>query len=327
MASPNSAAGEVYRYPPIEPYRAGHLAVDALHSVYFEESGNPAGLPVIDLHGGPGVGSIPEYRRFFDPARYRIVLTDQRGCGRSLPFAEIRENTTWLLVEDIERLREHLGIERWIVTGWSWGTTLALAYAEAHPERVMALVLRGAWTARQEEADWFRIGMQNVFPDTLERLDVDLEGVARDDALGVLQSQVMDQTLSPERRERAAKALGRYELYGCYLDIDEDRIRRQVDGSPQLAAALIGAHYWENRWFFEEGQLWRHLGRITHLPCTLIHGRYDVVAIPRTSYELHKAWPGSELVLAPRSGHMSEEPENARAITATLDRLASRFAG
>lgn len=318
---------DAYRYPPIDPRRIGHLPVDGLHSIYFEESGSPAGIPVVDVHGGPGVGSIPDYRQLFDPARYRIILYDQRGCGRSLPLGELRDNTTWHLVADLERLREHLGIERWVVTGWSWGTTLALAYAEAHPERVLALVLRGTWTARQEEADWFRVGMQNFFPDTLDRLQVSLPGVPREDVLATLQGMVMDESQPREQRELAARAHSRYELYGCYLEATAEQVESDLDRGPQLPIALIGAHYWQNRWFLEEGQLWRDLGRIVHLPCTLIHGRYDAVTIPRTSYELHQAWPGSELIIAPRAGHMSSEPENARAITATMDRLALRLGG
>jgi proline iminopeptidase len=317
---------DVYKYPPIEPYRAGHLDVDSLHSIYFEESGNPLGVPVIDLHGGPGAGSIPAYRRFFDPARYRIILSDQRGCGRSTPLEELRENTTWHLVADLEQLRQHLGIERWIVTGWSWGTTVALAYAQRHPDRVLALVLRGTWTARQEEAEWFQVGMQNFFPDTLDRLEVELPGAGREDMLGIFQARVLDASLPRDQREEAARVLSAYELYGCYLEATDEQIRRELDSGSQLAGALIGAHYWEHRWFLEEGQLWRDLARITHLPCTLVHGRYDAVSFPRTSYELHRAWPGSELIITPRSGHMSEEPESARAITRTMDRLADLFA-
>lgn len=316
---------EVYKYPPLEPYRRELLPVDDLHSVYFEESGTPSGIPVVDIHGGPGIGSIGDYRRLFDPARYRIILTDQRGCGNSRPLAEVRRNTTWLLVEDLEKLREHLGIERWILTGWSWGTTVALAYAETHPERVLALVLRGTWTARSEEADWFRVGMQNFFPDTLDRLEFAGEGIPRGEVLGVLQDIVMNERLPGEERERAARLLSGYELSACYLHIDDEQVQKELDRVPQLPAVLVGAHYWVNRWFLREGQLWEDLGRVVHLPCTLIHGRYDVVAMVRTSYELHRAWPGSELLITPRSGHMSDEPENARAITSTMDRLALRF--
>jgi proline iminopeptidase len=317
---------DAYRHPPIEPYRSGWLDVGDGHRVFYEESGRPDGLPVLELHGGPGAGTVPDYRRLFDPQRWRLVAFDQRGCGRSLPLCETAHNTTQHLVADIERLREHLGIERWVVTGWSWGTTLALAYAQAHAQRVSALVLRGAWTATAEEAEWFERGMQHFFPDALDRFETRLPGVAPADTLQALFARASDATLDASLREAAARDYSRFELRACFLEADDAQIEAELDRAPQLPIALISAHYWAHRWFLGEGQLWTDLPRITHLPCTLIHGRYDVVTVPRTSHRLHQAWPGSELVIAPRAGHLSSEPEMARAITAAMERLALRLA-
>lgn len=316
---------DVYRYPPIEPFRTGWLEPGDGHRVFYEESGRPDGLPVLELHGGPGAGTVPEYRRLFDPARYRIVAFDQRGCGRSLPSRETANNTTANLIADIERLRLRLGIERWVVTGWSWGTTLALAYAQAHTDRVLAMVLRAAWTATREEADWFESGMERFFPDTLDRLQTRLPGVAPEDTLSALFAIASDPAQSPQARESAARDYSRFELWACYLEATFDEIEAELDRGPQLPIAMISAHYWAHRWFLDEGQLWVDLPRIVHLPCTLVHGRYDVVTVPRTSHRLHKAWPGSELVIVPRSGHMSSEPEMALAISAVMDRLAQRL--
>lgn len=314
-----------YTYPHQEPLRSSFLAVDALHRLHFEEYGRPGGLPVVELHGGPGVGTNPDYHRFFDPQRYHLITYDQRGCGNSLPLGELRDNTTQHLVADLERLREHLGIERWIVTGWSWGTALALAYAEAYPDRVLALVLRGVWTARQQEADWFALGMQNFYPDAPDRIQFDAQGIGREDLLAELFRVALDETEPMARREQAACAYSRYELYACYLDATEEQIQHDLDMGPQLPVAMIGAHYWNHAWFLEPGQLWNNLDRIHHIPCTLIHGRFDVVTVPKTAYELHQAWPGSELIIVPRTAHMSSEPEMAKAITATMDQLADRF--
>lgn len=314
-----------YKYPPIEPFTTDYLAVDDLHRIYFEISGNPVGIPVVDVHGGPGTGSVPEYRRLFDPNRYRILLFDQRGCGKSKPLAETRQNTTQDLVADMEALREKLGVDSWIVTGSSWGTTLSLAYAQTHPDRVQALVLRGTWTARQEEAEWFETGLQNFFPDTIELLETTDAGSNPDEILQKLFDVMLDPDAAPDDRERAARDCSRRELIACYLEATNETIDAEMGREPQLPGALIEAHYWKHRWFLEENELWSNLDRINHIPCSIVHGRYDVVAIPRTSWELHKQLPGSELYLVPRSGHMSSEPEMARIITNVLDRLADRF--
>jgi proline iminopeptidase len=316
---------DIYRYPSLKPFRSGWLEPYEGHRVFFEESGRPDGLPVLELHGGPGAGTVADYRRLFDPTRYRIVTFDQRGCGRSLPACETANNTTQHLIADIERLREMLDIRRWVLTGWSWGTTLALAYAQAHPDRVMALVLRGAWTATSEEAEWFQRGMERFFPDTLDRLQTRLPGVAPEDTLAELFTIAGDPERSAQEREAAARDYSRFELLACYLEASPQEIEDELARSPQLPIAMISAHYWAHRWFLDEQQLWTQLPRIVHLPCVLIHGRYDMVTVPRTSYRLHKAWPGSELMIVPRSGHMSSEPEMATAITEAMDRLALRL--
>lgn len=317
--------GSQYRYPEVEPRRSDWLQVDEIHAIHFEEWGSTDGIPAVELHGGPGVGTPIEYVRLYDPARYRLVTCDQRGAGRSRPLGELRANTTAHLVADLEALRIHLGIERWLVSGWSWGTTLALAYAEAYPERVLALVLRGAWTAEPHEADWFRVGLQNFFPDTIDRLAMSRLDIPREDLLAELFSIAADESRSPGERERAAADYGRYELYACYLEATEEQVARDLAMGPQLPVAMIGGHYWNHQWFLRPGQLRADLPRITHLPCVLIHGRYDVVAMPRTSYELHKAWPGSELHLVERAGHLTSEPPMARVTTDALDRLAARL--
>ena len=315
-----------YKYPEQSPRRSGLLPTGDGHELYFEEYGSHGAIPVVEIHGGPGVGSIPEYHRFFDPDRYRLLMYDQRGSGRSLPPGELRNNTTQHLVADLELLREMLDVKRWVVTGWSWGTALALAYAQAHPARVLAIVLRGAWTAREEESTWFSSGLRNFFPDIFDKIETDLTDLPDEKKLKELVRMAADETLPPQVRETAACDYSRYELYACYLEATEEQVRHDLSAGPQLPIARIGDHFRKHRWFLGENQLWNELDRITHIPCTLIHGRYDIVALPRTSYELHKAWPGSELIIAPRSGHMSSEPGMAEAMTAVMDKLAGTLA-
>ena len=315
-----------YKYPAQKPRRSFHLSVDESHEVFVEEYGTTRGIPLVELHGGPGVGSIAEYHRLFNPDRYRIIMCDQRGAGKSRPLGELSNNTLWHLVSDLEALREEMQIERWVVTGWSWGTTLALAYAETHPERVMALVLRGAWTARPHEAEWFGQGIRNFFPDVFEQMETDLKGIPDEDKLQALGNITSNASLPEDVRERAARDAGRYELTACYLEASQAQIQSDLSMGPQLPIAQIGAHYSEHKWFMEEDQLWRDLDRITDIRCVFIHGRYDVVSLPRTSYELHKALPKSELLLVPRSGHLSNEPLMIQAITQAMDELASELA-
>ena len=264
-------------FPEIEPYDSGHLRVDEVHSVYFEQCGNPEGKPAVFVHGGPGGGSSPVHRRFWDPHVYRIILFDQRGCGRSTPHAELQKNTTWDLIADMERIREHLGIERWQLFGGSWGSALSLAYAQEHPERVTDMVLRGIFLLRQREIDWY-----------YRRLT------------------------STDRSERigAARAWSMWEGSTSRLIPDPAVIERTGDATFAEAFARIECHYFINGGFFQDdNQLLNNIHRIQHIPALIVQGRYDIVCPAESAYELHRAWPRSTLKIAPRSGHSALEPE------------------
>ena len=310
-------------YPPLKPYRTGRLKVSPLHELYFEESGNPNGLPVVVLHGGPGGGSSPAMRRLHDPKTYRIIAFDQRGCGRSTPHAELRENTTWALVDDIETLRAHLGIERWQVFGGSWGSTLALAYAETHPRRVTALVLRGIFMLRQKEVDWFyNSGCNALFPDAYEDFIGALPVDERDDILGAFHRRLTGD--DDAEKLKAAKAWSQWEGRTLSLGENEGRVARF--GHPQYAIAFarIECHYFINKGFFDEdGQLLRDIGRIRHVPCAIAHGRYDVVTPVRNAWDLKTAWPEADLRIVPDAGHALSEPGIVHELVAATKRFAS----
>ena len=296
-------------YPDIEPYRTGRLTVDGLHEIYFEESGNPEGKPVVFLHGGPGAGSDPKQRRFFDPERYRIVLFDQRGSGKSTPHACLEENTTWDLVKDIEKLREHLGIERWQVFGGSWGSTLALAYAEAHPTRVSELVLRGIFMLRRWELEWFyQEGCSRLFPDAWEKYLAPIPAVERHDLMSAYHRRLT----SPDEATRlaAARAWSVWEASTSFLRQDEAFISSHEDAHFALSFARIECHYFVNGGFFEvDDQLLRDAHRLKGIPGVIAHGRYDVVCPVQNAWDLHKVWPEAKLEIAPLSGHSAFEPE------------------
>jgi proline iminopeptidase len=295
-------------YPPIEPFQSEMLKVSALHAVHFEQSGNPEGAPALALHGGPGGGASPEMRRFFDPRRYRIVMFDQRGCGRSTPHAEVRENTTWDLVADIERLRERLGVAKWLVFGGSWGSTLALAYAARHPERVAALVLRGIFLITADEIRWFyQEGASRIFPDAWDRYVEPIPPGERGDLLAAFHKRLM----SDDRTERlrAARAWARWEgetisfagPAALPARFHEDRF---VD-----AFARIESHYFVNKGFFEsDGWLLRQGGAYAGIPGRIVHGRYDVCTPLSSAWALKKVWPGVDLEIIPDAGHSSLEP-------------------
>jgi proline iminopeptidase len=310
-------------YPIPEPNRSGMLQVSDLHALYWEESGNPRGKPVVFLHGGPGDGSYPRCRRFFDPTRYRIVLFDQRGCGKSTPYAEVRENTTWELVADVERLRSHLGIERWQVFGGSWGSTLALAYAQTHPERVTELVLRGIFLLRRAELAWFyQEGANQLFPDLWEAYEQAIPPEERGDYLAAYHKRLIDP--DPAVHMPAAIAWSRWEGAVVKLLPDADFASAFADESHALGLARIEAHYFANRGFLDaEDQLLRDVARIHHIPATIVHGRYDVICPARSAWDLHRAWPGSELLLVADAGHSAFDPPNSRALVAATDRYAS----
>ena len=310
-------------YPPLEPYRAGTLRVSDLHEIYFEESGNPEGFPAVFVHGGPGGGTLPEYRRFFDPERYRIVLFDQRGCGRSRPHAELRENTTWDLVADMERLREHLGIGQWLVFGGSWGSTLALAYAETHPERVSALVLRGIFMLRPKELLWFyQEGANFLFPDAWEKY---LEPIPESER-GDLMAAYYRRLTSPDRSEqlRAAKAWSVWEGTTSKLFPDPSLIGHFEQDDFAIAFARIECHYFVNKGFFEHpDQLLDGVPRIRHIPSVIVQGRYDVVCPMISAWELWRRWPEAELKVVPDAGHAASEPGTTAHLVEATDRFRS----
>lgn len=310
-------------YPPLEPFRVHRLKVSSLHELHVEESGNPAGKPVVFLHGGPGGGTSPKHRRFFDPARYRIILFDQRGCGQSTPYAEVRENTTWDLVADLERIREHLGLDRWMVFGGSWGATLALAYAERHPERVTDLVLRGVFLLRQREVDWlYQEGASRLFPDAWEPYRDAIPEAERGDFLQAYARRLMSE--DPAVNLPAAKAWSIWEGATSKLLPDPDFIASYGQEDSTLAFARIECHYFLNRGWMEEAQLLREAHRLKGIPGAIIQGRYDLVCPMESAWELAKAWPEADLVIVPDGGHSATEPGVSRALVAATDRLGPR---
>jgi proline iminopeptidase len=311
-------------YPPIEPHRTGTLRVSDLHQLYFEESGNPAGKPVVFLHGGPGGGTDARHRCFFDPARYRIVLFDQRGCGKSVPAASLAENTTAHLVADIEALREHLGIARWMVFGGSWGSTLALAYAEAHPAVVTELVLRGIFLLREAEVQWFyQRGASMIFPDAWEQYVAPIPEAERGDLLAAYYARLMGD--DPAAQLAAARAWSVWEGSTSRLIPDPALIARFGADVFALTFARIECHYFVNKGFFaRDGQLLEDVGRIRHIPAVIVQGRYDVVCPLDSAWALHRAWPEAELVIVPDAGHSANEPGISRALVAATDRFAQR---
>ncbi|MBT3071595.1 prolyl aminopeptidase [Rhodomicrobium sp. Az07] len=306
--APGSTVGRLPLFPDIPPYRTGWLKVSDRHDIYFEECGNPAGKPAVWVHGGPGGGCNATMRRYHDPSKYRIVLFDQRGCGRSTPHASLDENTTWDLVADMERLREHLGIDRWQLCGGSWGSTLSLAYAEKHPERVSELVLRGIFLLRRAELDWFyQEGTSWLFPDAFEAYRAPIPPAERGDMIAAYHRRLTSSDAA--ERLTAARAWSMWE--GTTLSLFADAARVSQFGSEfyALAFARIECHYFMNRGFFRsDNQLLEDAGRIAHLPGTIIHGRYDVVTPLKNAWDLANAWPKAELRIVPDSGHAASEP-------------------
>jgi proline iminopeptidase len=295
-------------YPPIEPHAHGFLSADPPHQLYWEESGRPDGQPALFVHGGPGGGTEPLQRRFFDPASYRIVLFDQRGCGKSRPHASLEANTTWDLVADIERLREHLGIARWLVFGGSWGSTLALAYAETHPERVTALVLRGIFLVRPEEIRWFyQEGASWVYPDAWEDYLAPIPEAERGD----LVSAYYRRLTSPDAavRAEAARAWSVWEARTSKLFPDLKLIERFGNDTFADAFARIECHYFVHGAFWRRpDQLLADVHRIRHIPAVIVQGRYDMPCPMRSAWDLHRAWPEAALHVVPDAGHAATEP-------------------
>ena len=306
-------------YPEIDVYDSGHLPVDPRHQLYFEQCGNPDGKPVVMLHGGPGAGCSAKMRRFHDPAAYRIILFDQRGSGRSTPHADLVDNTTWDLVADVERLREHLGIERWQVFGGSWGSTLALAYAEAHPRRVAELVLRGIFMLRRWELEWFyQEGANRLFPDAWDNYLQAIPEVERGDMISAYNRRLTSD--DEATRLSAARAWSVWEASTSLLLQDEAFIDGHRDPHFALSFARIESHYFVHGGFFDiEDQLLRDAHRLQGIPGVIVHGRYDVVCPVQNAWDLHRVWPESRLSISPSAGHSAYEPENAAALVEATD--------
>lgn len=308
-------------YPPIEPYDEGMLAVSPLHTIYYEQCGNPNGKPVVFLHGGPGGGVVPDYRRFFDPQAYRIVLFDQRGSGKSTPHAELRENSTWHLVSDIETLRKHVGVDTWMVFGGSWGSTLSLAYAQTHPDRVRELVLRGIFLCRPSEIRWFyQEGANSIFPDMWEQYVNAIPEAERGDMLGAYHRRLTSDDEAV--RLEAARAWSVWEGSTSKLYQDPASIDHFSDAEFALAFARIECHYFMNNAFFNaDNYLIENIDKIRHIPAVIVQGRYDVVCPMTSAWDLHRAWPEAELSITPDAGHAATEPGNVAALVAATDRF------
>jgi proline iminopeptidase len=311
-------------FPPIEPYASGMLEVDEIHTLYWEQSGNPNGEPVLFLHGGPGSGTNPNQRRFFDPAHYRIVLFDQRGAGRSRPLGEHRNNTTQLLIEDIERIRTLLGIERWLVFGGSWGSTLALAYGQAHAERCLGFVLRGIFFCGKQEVDWFLNGMRWFFPDAHDRLTADIPEEERGDLLQAYAKRLFSG--DPAIYRPASRTWSEYEGSTLFLIPDASSVAQFGADQVSLGLARMEVHYMLHQAFMEEDQLIRDVERIRHLPCVIVQGRYDMVCPPRTAFRLHSAWPEARFHLVPDAGHAAFEPGTLKALVEATEQFRRKRA-
>ena len=318
------AAGTLY--PAIRPYRKAYLRVSPLHELYYEESGNPRGKPVLFLHGGPGAATNPAMRRFFDPKRYRIVLFDQRGCGASRPHAELRDNSTWDLVADIELLRAHLGIERWMLFGGSWGSTLALAYAQRHPQYVSELVLRGIFLLRRSELEWFYQnpqGAASLFPDLWEHYVAPIPLEERGDMMRAYYRRLTSD--NPKTRATAARAWSMWEGATSYLRANSSYLSKFEDPEYAAAFARIEAHYFVNRGFMDsDDQLLRDAHRLRDIRGVIVQGRYDIVCPMRSAWDLHRAWPQAQLRIVADAGHSAMETGITRELVGATDRLARR---
>ncbi|MFB0516381.1 MAG: prolyl aminopeptidase [Candidatus Neomarinimicrobiota bacterium] len=308
-------------YPPIEPYQEEFLKVSDIHTIHYEECGNSGGKPVLFVHGGPGGGIETIYRRYFNPEQYRVILVDQRGSGKSTPHAELRENTTQHLIADMERVRENAGVERWLVFGGSWGSTLGLAYSQAHPERVTGLILRGIFLCREEEIQWFyQDGASRVFPDYWEQYLAPIPLEERGDLLRAYYRRLTSE--DPQVRLEAARAWSVWEGSTSKLYFDESLAARFGEDEFSLAFARIECHYFINHAFLEKDQLLRDVPKIHHIPCVIVQGRYDMVCPLTSAWELHRAWPEAELHVVPDAGHSITEPGIVDKLIEATDRFA-----
>ena len=310
-------------YPPREAYQEGKLKVSELHTIYFEESGNPQGKPIVVLHGGPGGGCPSFYRQYFNPEKWRLIMFDQRGCGKSTPHAELRENTTWDLVSDIEKIREHLKIDKWVVFGGSWGSTLSLAYSQTHPQRCTGLILRGIFMLRQKELHWFyQEGASNIFPDAWDEYLKPIPPEERDNLLNAYYKRLTSE--DKKVRLEAAKAWSIWEASTSKLFLDKSLMNSFGESAFADAFARIECHYFVNKGFFErEDQLLLNVDKIRHIPTVIVQGRYDVVCPMVSAWELHKAWPEAEFIVVPDAGHSMSEPGIQTALLDATDRFGS----
>lgn len=308
-------------YPEIEPFKSGHLKVSELHNIYYEQVGNPKGKPVVFLHGGPGGGISPDHRRYFDPKTYHIILFDQRGCGQSTPHAELRENTTWDLVSDIEKLRQHVGVEKWHVFGGSWGSTLALSYAIKHSDRVSGLLLRGIFLCRPSELQWFyQEGASQIFPDFWERYWNHIPEAERGNMFKAYYQRLTHE--DEKVRLDAARVWSQWEGSTSYLYVKPSAIEEFEDPHKALAFARIECHYFVNKAFFEtDNYLLENIDKIRSIPGHIVQGRYDVVCPATSAWALHKAWPESTLEIIADAGHSASEPGIRSALITATDRF------
>jgi proline iminopeptidase len=309
-------------YDEVAPFNAGLLPVSDGHSVYFEESGASDGIPVVYLHGGPGAGMEPAMRRCHDPTVYRCIMFDQRGAGRSTPSGEVRHNTTWHLVDDMERLRRHLQVERWIVSGGSWGTTLALAYAQRHPARCRAIVLRGVFLGSAEEMKWFNGGLRNFYPDVWAET---VRGLSEEQAAhfpDCLDAAILD--ADPSISGPAAVLKSRYEWLSCSVEPDKESVDAELTHEYCIPYQRIGIHYGHHQFFLEPDQLLKGVASIRRVPCYIVNGRLDVVCPPITAYRLKEAWPEAELQIVPLAGHFCTDSGIQAALVSIMDRLRSQ---
>ena len=312
-------------YPSIEPYAAQRLPVSGGHQLYLEQVGHPDGIPVLFLHGGPGAGCEPYHRRFFDPATYRIILFDQRGCGRSTPHASLADNTTWDLVADMEIVRQELGIDRWLLFGGSWGSTLALAYAETHPDRVLGLVLRGIFLCRDEEIAWFyQSGASKIFPDYWENFLAPIPTAERGDLLSAYHRRLTGE--NEVQRMAAAKAWSIWEGRTASLQPNAAVIDFFSHPHTALSLARIECHYFVNQAFLRPNQLLEDASKLAGIPGIIVQGRYDLICPMTSAWELHRAWRGSELIVVPDAGHSAAEPGTRSALIEATDRFARELA-
>ncbi len=312
-------------YPAPEPFNSGLLRVSAVHEIYYEESGNPGGKPAVFLHGGPGGGTDPNMRGFFDPRRYRIVLLDQRGCGKSRPHGSLIDNTTWHLVADLEQLRQHLGIERWLVFGGSWGSTLALAYAQSHPERVTELVLRGIFLLRRWELEWFYCdpgGAAALYPDLWESYLEPIPAAERSDMIAAYYKRLTSE--DAEVLVSAAKAWSLWEGATTYLRLNAEYTAKFAQDAYAAAFARIECHYFIHGGFMRsDAQLLDDVHRIRNIPGVIVQGRYDVVCPMKSAWDLHRAWPEADLRIVADAGHSAFEPGNLHELISATDRFAT----